>query len=263
MTTGRVFLVGAGPGDPDLLTIKALRLIENAEVIVFDRLVSDDIMALAPRGATRIYAGKALDKHDMPQDEINELIVNLARSGHAVVRLKGGDPFIFGRGGEEAEELAKAGIPFEVVPGITSAQGCGTYAGIPLTHRGLATGVRYVTGHFRENKDLAHDWRSLTDPMTTLAIYMGLANFERIATELIAAGRDRDTPAAAVHRGTTRQQKTVFGTLGTLAEAVKAARIEAPVMFIVGEVVSMASSLAWFEPSEAAANVAHSADRQG
>ncbi|MGE5503971.1 MAG: uroporphyrinogen-III C-methyltransferase, partial [Actinomycetota bacterium] len=198
MATGSVALVGAGPGDPELLTVKALRLIGEAEVVVFDRLVSPEVLDLVPAGTTRIYAGKALGDHALVQDEINELLVGLARSGRRVVRLKGGDPFVFGRGSEEAEYLAHHNIPFEVVPGISSASGCSTYSGIPLTHRGLAMGVRFVTGHAREGLPLAHDWSKLADPDCTLVIYMGLTTLPLIADELVKAGLPADTTAAAV-----------------------------------------------------------------
>ena len=245
---GRIFLVGAGPGDPDLLTMKAHRLITTAEVVVFDRLVSDDILNLIPPGTTRIYAGKAPNAHHMIQDDTNDLLVNLATKGHDVVRLKGGDPYIFGRGSEEAEVLSEHGIPFEVVPGITAASGAAAYAGIPLTHRGLSTGVRYVTGHFKNGEELAHDWRSLADPTCTLVIYMGLKHFPRIARELMAHGLPASTPAAAVQRASTPEQKRVVGQLGTLAEVVSEEGLTPPTLFIVGRVVEMAGKLDWFAP---------------
>lgn len=246
---GKVFLVGAGPGDPELLTMKAVRLLRECDVVVFDRLVSDDILNLVPAGVSRIYAGKALNRHHLPQDEINALLVTLASSGRTVVRLKGGDPFVFGRGSEEATTLARAGIPFEVVPGITAASGCATYAGVPLTHRGLATSVRYVTGHFRAGEEhLDHDWSKLADPDTTLVFYMGLTNLPQITGKLIAHGLPAATPVAAVQDGTTGGQRSVFGTLSDIVDKVAAAGLRAPTVIIVGKVVSLAGELAWFQP---------------
>jgi uroporphyrin-III C-methyltransferase/precorrin-2 dehydrogenase/sirohydrochlorin ferrochelatase/uroporphyrin-III C-methyltransferase len=242
----QVALVGAGPGDPELLTLRALRLIEGAEVVVYDRLVSAEIMALVPPRVERIYAGKQSAAHHLPQGEINELLIDLARSGRRVVRLKGGDPFVFGRGSEEAEALAAAGISFEVVPGISSASGCTTYAGIPLTHRGLAQGVRLVTGHWREGQALDYDWSRLADPNCTLVIYMGLTHLPEIAAKLLEAGLPADTPAAAVENGTTPRQRRVLGTLASLPERVAAAGMKPPTLIIVGRVVSLAGTLDWY-----------------
>ena len=225
---GRVVLVGAGPGDPDLLTVKAARLIQAAEVVVYDRLVSPEIMALIAPAAERIYAGKALGHHHLVQDEINALLVDLAQAGRDVVRLKGGDSFMFGRGSEEALHLARHGIAFEVVPGISAAAGCSSYAGIPLTHRGLATGVQFVPGHLREGHRLDLDWDKLADPDTTLVIYMGLHSLPETSTQLIAAGLPADTPAAAIENGTTPRQRRVVGTLATLVELTRAAKLQAP-----------------------------------
>ncbi|MCR6633247.1 MAG: uroporphyrinogen-III C-methyltransferase [Magnetospirillum sp.] len=243
---GQVALVGAGPGDPDLLTLKALRLIQGAEVVVYDRLVSAEIMALVPATAERIYAGKQSASHHLPQPEINQLLIGLARDGRRVVRLKGGDPFVFGRGSEEAEALATAGIPFEVVPGISSASGCATYAGIPLTHRGLAQGVLLVTGHWREGQALDYDWSRLADPHCTLVIYMGLTHLTEIAGKLLEAGLPPDTPAAAVENGTTPRQRRVLGTLSTLADRVAATGMKPPTLIIIGQVVSLAGALDWY-----------------
>jgi uroporphyrin-III C-methyltransferase len=253
MKHGTVYLVGAGPGDPDLLTVKAHRLLKSADVVVVDRLVSAQITSLIPRGTPRIFAGKSCHHHVMSQEEINELLVALALKGRNVVRLKGGDPLLFGRGGEEAEHLAAHNIAFEIVPGVTSANACAAYAGIPLTHRGLATGVRYLTGH-RANKEnaeqpLALDWPSLTDPDTTLVIYMGLANLAVISRELIAAGLDAQTPAAAIQEGTTEKQRIVIGSLRDLPAQVEKAKLEAPVLVIIGRVVRLADKLAWFAPA--------------
>ncbi len=241
---GLVSLVGAGPGDPELLTVKALRVIQQAEAVVYERLISSEILALIPPGTMRIYVGKASDQHALPQDETNALLVNLARTGHRVVRLKGGDPFIFGRGSEEAEYLARHGIAFEVVPGVTAASGCTAGLGIPLTHRGLATGVRFVTGHCRDDRKLDLNWASLADPDTTLVIYMGLANLPEISRELIAAGLPADTPAAAIASGTTPHQAICTATLAELPERAGAARLGAPVLIVIGRVVSLADVLA-------------------
>jgi cobyrinic acid a,c-diamide synthase len=241
----RVFIVGAGPGDPDLLTVKALRLIENADVVVYDRLVSNEVLDLVPAGATRIFAGKAARNHHMPQEDINDLLLRIARSGRRVVRLKGGDPFVFGRGSEEAEYLARNGVSFEIVPGITASAGCAAYAGIPLTHRGVAKSVRFVTGHARAGAALDLDWKSLADPDTTLVIYMGLTNAKQISRSLIKAGLPGYTPAAAIERGTTRDQRTVLTTLGDLPDCLKDMAFTAPTLLVVGEVVELAQTLSW------------------
>ncbi|CCQ74015.1 uroporphyrinogen-III C-methyltransferase [Magnetospira sp. QH-2] len=252
-----VALVGAGPGDPDLLTVKALRLIQEADVVVYDRLVSEEIMDLIPAGATRIFAGKAALHHHMKQDDINETLVNLAKSGRRVVRLKGGDPFIFGRGSEEAMYLAEHGICFQIVPGITASAGCTAYAGIPLTHRGLATGVRIVTGHVREGEELDLDWAGLADPNTTLVIYMGLTNVERITRELIANGLSPEIPSAAVQSGTTPRQRSVTAPLSDLAAVLDKEQFKAPSLLVIGRVVALADTLAWKIPQSACDIEAH------
>ncbi len=238
-----VHLIGAGPGDPDLLTIKALRLMQTADVVVYDRLVSPDILDMVRAGTPLIYAGKAAADHHMPQAEINQLLVKLAKAGRRVVRLKGGDPYVFGRGSEETEFLARSGVTFEVVPGVTAASGCTAAAGIPLTHRGLATGVRFVTGHCRADVELDLNWDSLADPDTTLVFYMGLANLPQIAEKLTAAGLSAATPAAAIMSGTTPQQKVVLGTLADLPQKAVAAGLRAPVLTVIGKVVSLAALL--------------------
>lgn len=240
-----VHIVGAGPGDPDLLTVKARRLIAEAEVVVYDLLVSQPILDLIPAGATRIFAGKAARNHHMPQHEINELLVNLAKSGRRVLRLKGGDPFVFGRGSEEAAHLAAHGVPFDIVPGITASQGCSAYAGIPLTHRGLSQGVHFVTGHCQEGRDLELNWKSLADPDTTLVIYMGLTNVARIRDELVAAGLPPETPAAAIRNGTLPEQETLLTTLGDLPDCVEKANLKSPTLFVIGKVTALARELAW------------------
>ena len=245
----KVFIIGAGPGDPDLLTMKAHRLLQRADVVVYDRLVSADVLDLVPTGATRIFAGKAAGRHTMPQDEINALLLTLARSGRTVVRLKGGDPFVFGRGSEEALYLSRYGIAFEIVPGITAAAGCAAYAGIPLTHRGISKGVQFITGHDRDGEELDIDWQSLADPETTLVIYMGLGNAPRISRELIAAGLPDTTPAAAIENGTMPEQHVRLTTLAGLPKAV--ADLTAPTLLIVGEVVALADELGWRIEEEA------------
>lgn len=239
---GHVYLVGAGPGDPDLLTVKALRLLSSAQVIVFDRLVSDDILALANRHAIMIPVGKEPKRHPIPQEEINEILIEQAMAGRMTVRLKGGDPFIFGRGSEEALALRTSGIFCEIVPGITAAQGCAASIGVPLTHRGLATSVRLITGHCRQDQPLDFDWRGLADPNTTLVVYMGAANIAEISSELIGAGLSNSTPVLAVNNGTTPNEKRLVSELGELAIATEQADFKGPVLFIIGKVVSLYSS---------------------
>jgi uroporphyrin-III C-methyltransferase len=241
MMLGKVLLVGAGPGDPDLLTVKAMRAIAAADVVVYDRLVPADVLSLIPAGAARVDVGKQAGFHPIPQEEINALLIKLAREGRTVVRLKGGDPFIFGRGCEEAIALERVGIACEVIPGITAAQGCSASARVPLTHRGMATSVRYLTGHCRANRPLDLDWNSLADRDTTLVVYMGLANIEEISRKLIAHGLPSDTPALAVCQGTTPNERRVFTTLADLSAVAHAAGFNGPVLFIIGRVVAMAA----------------------
>lgn len=250
MENGKVFLVGAGPGDPDLLTVKAARIISAADVVVFDRLVPVEIIRLIPADAERIDVGKRAGMHPVPQAEINSLLVRLARARRWIVRLKGGDPFVFGRGCEEAAELERAGIAYEVIPGITSAQGAAAAARIPLTHRGLASGVRYVTGHCKSNEPLDLDWCGLADPETTLVIYMGLANIDEIASKLIAHGLPGDTPAIAVCQGTTPREQRACAPLVMLPTVVGGAKFGGPVLFIVGRVVGLSAE--WKENSHVA-----------
>ncbi len=247
----KVYLVGAGPGDPELLTVKALRLLQSADVVVYDRLVAREILDLIPPGVARIAVGKRPGEHCVPQEEINDLLLGLARKGRKVVRLKGGDPFIFGRGGEEALHLVRHGIDFEVVPGITAASACAAYAGIPLTHRGISRGLRFVTGHFRDGEALDLDWDKLADPEATLVVYMGLGNIARISEGLISAGLPADTPAAAIQDGTTPRQRRLLSTLGELPEALRDAGMRAPVMVVIGEVVTLADELDWFQAAVA------------
>ena len=234
-----VYLVGAGPGDPELLTMKAHRLINEAEVVVYDRLVAPAILDLIPKGASRIYVGKAPKCHSMVQEEINNLLVKLARAGRMVVRLKGGDPYIFGRGSEEAVFLKQHGVPVTIVPGITAASGCAAALGVPLTHRGLASGVRFAAGHRQRDGALDLNWASLADPDTTLVVYMGLSTAQQIAAELIGAGLDAETPAAAIASGTTAGQKVCVATLGTLPDRLGESDLTAPVLIVIGRVVTL------------------------
>jgi uroporphyrin-III C-methyltransferase len=245
---GTVYLVGAGPGDPDLLTLRAARLIGKADVIVYDNLVSTAVLQLAPEDAQRIYAGKRRGNHTLPQDELNLLLVRLAQENKVVLRLKGGDPYTFGRGGEEAEVLAAHHVPFEVVPGITAAAGIAAYTGIPLTHRDYAQSCVFVTGHLKDGSmDL--DWPGLARRKQTVAIYMGLTGLPHLCEQFIAHGLPADWPAAIIQQGTTPQQRTVVGTLGTLPQLAKEAGLKAPTLILVGQVVTLRHKLGWKEES--------------
>lgn len=236
---GKVTLVGAGPGDPDLLTVKAVKAIKDAEVVVYDRLVSPEIMELVPPHAHRIDVGKHPGRHSMPQDQINDLLVSLAFQGFNVTRLKGGDPLIFGRGGEEIEALREAGVACSCVPGITAAQGAASSNLVPLTHRGLATGLRYVTGHRAANAKLNLDWPSLASTETTLVVYMGASTMAEIADELMAHGLPADTPVLAIASATKRSEKRLQTTLGAITLAELGADQDEPVLFIIGQVVTL------------------------
>jgi len=247
---GEVYLVGGGPGDPDLLTFRALRLMQEADVVVYDRLVSPAVLDLVRRDAERIYAGKERDNHALPQEDINHLLVRLAKEGKRVVRLKGGDPFIFGRGGEEIDTLAAEGITFQVVPGITAAAGCASYAGIPLTHRDYAQSVVFVTGHLQDGT-VNLNWKALVQPRQTIVFYMGLHGIDTICRELIGHGMPASTMAALVQQGTTRNQRVLTGDLTTLPTIVEKAHVKAPTLIIVGDVVKLHERLSWFEPSTA------------
>ncbi len=246
---GFVSLVGAGPGDAELMTVKAVRLLQQADAVIYDRLVSAEILSLIPAGVSRISVGKEVGNHCVPQEQINEIIVNLAKSGRKIVRLKGGDPYMFGRGGEEILALKKHHINFEVVPGITAASGCSTYSGIPLTHRGMSRRVQFITGHFNNNEPLDLNWSSIADPNSTIVIYMGLSNLPLAVHSLIDAGLPASTPAAAIQDGTTASQQRLITTLDQLNDAIQQQRMKAPVMIIIGEVVSLADELDWFQQS--------------
>ena len=241
---GEVYLVGAGPGDPELLTLKALRLMQQADVVIYDRLVSPAIMELCRRDATKIYVGKARSNHAVPQEGINALLVEYASKGQRVCRLKGGDPFIFGRGGEEIQELFAAGVPFQVVPGITAASGCSAYAGIPLTHRDYAQSVRFLTGHLKEGSPEL-PWDELVYQNQTLVLYMGLVGLEKICEKLIEHGQRPDMPVALISKGTTLEQKVLVGTLADIASKVEENHIQAPTLTIIGDVVSLREQLQW------------------
>lgn len=248
---GEVYLVGAGPGDPDLLTLRALRLIQQADVVVYDRLVSPKIMDLTRRDAEKIYAGKQRQDHHLPQHSINQLLAALAKQGKRVVRLKGGDPFIFGRGGEEIETLVTAGVNFQVVPGITAASGCASYAGIPLTHRDHAQSCIFVTGHLKDDS-INLNWQQLSAPKQTVVFYMGLSGLDKICLALIQHGCPKNHPIAIIQQGTTANQRVITGTLQSFPEQVASAGIKAPTLIIVGTVVSLHDKLRWFNANQAA-----------
>lgn len=247
---GEVYLVGGGPGDPDLLTFRALRLMQRADVVVYDRLIGSAIMELVRPNAERIYVGKKRNDHALPQEEISKLLVKLAREGKRVLRLKGGDPFIFGRGGEEIELLASEGIPFQIVPGITAASGCASFAGIPLTHRDHAQACVFVTGHTKKGR-LSADWASLLQPGQTVVIYMGLAYLAELMSDFIAHGADPTLPVAIVENGTRPNQRVVAGTLATIADIADSGGITGPALTIIGSVVTLRDKLAWYNPPSA------------
>lgn len=246
MINGEVYLVGAGPGDPDLLTFKALRLMQKADVVLYDRLVDDQIVELTRRDAEKIYVGKKRSHHTVPQEDINQMLVKFAKQGKRVLRLKGGDPFIFGRGGEEIEQLASHNIPFQVVPGITAASGCSSYAGIPLTHRDYAQSVRFITGHLKNGmEDLP--WHELVNTKQTLVFYMGLVGLPIICQKLIEHGRKPQTPIALIQQGTTERQRVLVSNLQEMPEKAVKEQVRAPTLLIIGEIVALREKLAWFE----------------
>jgi uroporphyrin-III C-methyltransferase/precorrin-2 dehydrogenase/sirohydrochlorin ferrochelatase len=246
---GEVYLVGAGPGDPDLLTFRALRLMQQADVVVYDRLVAKPILEMTRHDAEHIYVGKERDKHTMRQEEINKLLARLAKAGKRVVRLKGGDPFIFGRGGEEIDTLAEQGVPFQVVPGITAAAGCASYAGIPLTHRDYAQSVTFVTGHLKDGT-MNLNWEMLAQPNQTIVFYMGLVGLPVICKELRAQGTAADMPIALVQQGTTHKQRVFTGTLSNIQEIVEREKPKPPTLIIVGRVVELQEKLSWYKAPE-------------
>jgi uroporphyrin-III C-methyltransferase / precorrin-2 dehydrogenase / sirohydrochlorin ferrochelatase len=253
---GEVFLVGAGPGDPDLLTFRALRLMQRADVVLYDRLIGPRILNLVRRDAERIYVGKQPDDHTVSQEDITAMLVRLAQEGKRVLRLKAGDPFTFGRGGEEIEELARHGIAFQVVPGITAATGCAAYAGIPLTHRDHAQACVFVTGHGKDGR-VSLNWEALIQPRQTVAVYMGLSTLASVMAEFIAHGADPAMPVAVIDNGTRRGQRVVTGTLSDIADKAGKAELKGPAMIIIGTVVTLADRLSWFKPArEASAAIA-------
>ncbi len=243
--SGEVYLVGGGPGDPDLLTFRALRLMQQCDVCVYDKLVSDAVLELVRRDAERVYVGKARNQHTLPQEDINQLLVRLAKEGKRVLRLKGGDPFIFGRGGEEIETLMENGVAFQVVPGISAANGVASYAGIPLTHRDYAQSCVFTTGHLKDGT-VELDWPALVRPRQTVVIYMGLVALAPICQQLVAHGLSPDTPAAVIQQGTTPQQRVLVADVATLAAKVEAAHMQSPCLIIIGGVVNLREKLAWF-----------------
>ncbi|MCB1886494.1 MAG: uroporphyrinogen-III C-methyltransferase [Rhodocyclaceae bacterium] len=246
---GTVYLIGAGPGAPELLTLRAAQLLQQADAVVYDNLVSPEVMSLLPVQSERIYVGKKAADHALPQRDINALLIRLARAERRVVRLKGGDPYVFGRGGEEAGDLAAAGIPFEVVPGVTAASGIAAYAGIPLTHRDHAQAVIFATGYLKDGS-VALDWPMLARPRQTIVIYMGISRLAEICSQLIAHGLPASTPAVVVRHGTTRDQRVLTRSLDALAEAATTSGIKPPALLIVGEVVGLQQNLCWFASSD-------------
>jgi uroporphyrin-III C-methyltransferase / precorrin-2 dehydrogenase / sirohydrochlorin ferrochelatase len=244
-----VYLVGTGPGDPDLLTFRALRLMQQADVVLYDRLIGDGILNLVRRDASRIYVGKMKKDHSVAQEEISEMLIRLARQGKRVLRLKGGDPFVFGRGGEEISTLAENGVPFQVIPGVTAANGCATYAGIPLTHRDHAQGYIVVTGHEKDGQ-LNLNWESLIQPRQTVVVYMGLTSLGTITQGFLSHGADPATPAAVIENGTRAGQRVITGTLQSLPDKSVEADIQSPALIIIGSVVTLRDKLAWFASEE-------------
>ncbi len=248
MAYGKVYLVGAGPGDPKLLTVKAVELLKEADVVIYDRLgVSDEILGMAPAKAERIFVGKRTGLHEVPQDQITELIIEKAKQGGKVVRLKGGDPFIFGRGGEEAEALIAEGIEFEVVPGVSSSVAAPMYAGIPLTHRDYAASVAIITGHRAGDAEKPIDWVKIANAVDTMVVLMGVESLEGIVSKLLKGGISADRPVAMVESGTLPQQRTLIATLGTIVKEAKANEIKPPSVIVIGEVANLGRKLAWFK----------------
>jgi uroporphyrin-III C-methyltransferase len=247
MVYGKVYLVGAGPGDPQLLTIKAVKVLKEADVVIYDRLVGEEILCLAPEQAEKIYVGKRTGKHEVPQDKITELIIEKAQGGGKIVRLKGGDPFVFGRGGEEAEALVEKGIEFEVVPGVSSAIVAPAYAGIPLTHRDYAASVAIITGHRADDPEKVIDWVKIANAVDTMVILMGVESLNGIVSELLKGGIKADKPIAMVESGTYPKQRTLISTLGNIIKESEAKQIKPPSVIVIGEVANLGRKLAWFK----------------
>jgi len=245
---GEVYLVGGGPGDPELLTFRALRLMQQADVVLYDRLVAPKILEFVRKDAKRIYVGKERDRHALPQAEINQMLVDLAKQGRRVLRLKGGDPFMFGRGGEEIDLLYENNIPFQIVPGITAASGCASYAGIPLTHRNYAQSCLFVTGHLKDGS-MNLNWQTLVQPQQTLVVYMGTHSLDILSRQLIKHGMKKSMPAAIIQQGTTGDQNVYLSTIERLPEVPKENNVKPPSMIIIGEVVSLHEKLAWYQPN--------------
>jgi uroporphyrin-III C-methyltransferase len=244
---GKVYLVGAGPGDPELITVRGLRVLRQATVVLYDRLVHPQLLQEAPREAKQLYVGKEGGTHCVPQNQINQLLVTYAQRGETVVRLKGGDPFVFGRGGEEAEALVSAGIPFEIVPGVSSALAAPAYAGIPVTHRRFASSFAVITGHEENGRETTHDWAKLATAVDTLIVLMGVSNLPSIVSELVYHGRSPQTPIALVRWGTFSEQEALVGTLDTIVEKVTLHPLPPPVVTVIGEVVTLRERLHWFD----------------
>ncbi|MCW4035156.1 MAG: uroporphyrinogen-III C-methyltransferase [Candidatus Bathyarchaeota archaeon] len=249
MARGKVFLVGAGPGDPKLLTLKAVDVLKQADVVVYDRLVSEVILDYAPQTAERIYVGKSSEKHELSQQKINELLVRLALDGNCVVRLKGGDPYVFGRGGEEAQFLAEKNVAFEVVPGVTSAVAAPAYAGIPVTHRDFASSFAVVTGHQAADAEPSIDWGRLAGSVDTIVVLMGVGSLESTVSSLMDGGLSPDVPVAVIEWGTTSKQRSLVGTLSTISDLANENCVKPPTVVVVGKVVSLGSKLSWFKTS--------------
>lgn len=245
--TGKVYLVGAGPGDPDLMTVKGMRCLQEADVVLYDRLVNRELLNYAKKEAQLVYCGKLPNHHVMKQETINHLLVKYAKKGLQVCRLKGGDPFVFGRGGEEAEECAKQDVPFEIVPGVTAGIAASAYAGIPVTHRTLSKSFAFVTGHQAGNEEAEHQWAHLAHAVDTICVYMGVSHLPNIVKNLIQNGKSPQTPIALVHWGTLSEQRTVTGTLSTIENKVKESNITNPSMIVIGNVVAMHHRINWFE----------------
>ena len=247
MGHGKVYLVGAGPGDPKLLTVRAAELLKEADIVIYDRLVGESILNLAPEKAEKIYVGKRTGKHEVPQDKITELIIEKAQTGGKVVRLKGGDPFVFGRGGEEAEALVEKGIEFEVVPGVSSAVAAPMYAGIPLTHRDYAASVAIITGHRAGDAEKVINWAKIAEAVDTMVILMGVESLQGITEKLIQGGLNPETPAAIIESGTLKNQRTIIAKIGTITKEAEQKQVKPPAVIVIGEVATLGRKLAWFK----------------